>query len=344
MTVTAADRLPSGSLETLSPFCFNGALAFCQWQGAKLSRRAFVALPRADATLMTLREGGVVAGTDNPTARRRELGNMLRAMRLARGLTVEQVADHLLVSPSKISRLETGQRGALARDIRDLARLYELGDEDQQLLTELAEQGKQRAWWQSFNLPYSAYVGLEADATTIMTFNLAILPGLFQTEAYARVTLEKSFGDFTEARLQELTRVRMERQARVLHSGGESPCFTAILDEAVLRRRVGGSAVMRDQLKSLRESAQLPNVTLRVVPFGAGALPVATNMFVILRFSRASMPDIVLLETLTGELILESAEELRRYNAAFAEVTAMAASEAETLELIASLERDYSRP
>jgi transcriptional regulator with XRE-family HTH domain len=342
MTVTAADCLPSGSLETLSPFCFNGALAFCQWQGAKLSRRAFVALPRADATLMTLREGGVVAGTDNPTARRRELGNVLRAMRLARGLTVEQVADHLLVSPSKISRLETGQRGALLRDIRDLARLYELGDEDQRLLTALAEQGKQRAWWQSYNLPYVVYVGLEADATTIMTFNLAIVPGLFQTEAYARATLQRTFRELPEARLQELTRVRMERQARVLHSS-DAPCIAAILDEAVLHRTVGGAAVMRDQLRFLRELAGLSNVTLRVVPFDAGALPAGTNMFVILSFGRESMPDVVYLETLTGELILESAEELRQYNAAFAEVTAMAASEAETHELIASLERDYSR-
>jgi Domain of unknown function (DUF5753)/Helix-turn-helix domain len=265
-------------------------------------------------------------------------------MRLARGLTVEEVAERLLVSPSKISRAETGQRGVSSRDIRDLAALYELSNQERDVLAELAAEGKQQAWWASFNLPHSAYVGLEADATKIMTFNLAMVPGLLQTEAYARVVIRTYYPDLAESALDEMTRLRLERQARVLHSGAGTPHFIAVMDEALLRRLVGGPAVMRDQLRALRETASLPNVTLRVVRFGAGALPVGTNMFMIMSFGRESMPDVVYLESLTGELILDSERELSEYRAAFAALTAMAASESETLELIASLEDAYSRP
>jgi transcriptional regulator with XRE-family HTH domain len=268
---------------------------------------------------------------------------MLRAMRLDKGLTVEEVAASLLVSASKISRVETGQRGATARDIRDLAAVYELSARDQELLTELAAEGKQRAWWQSLNLPYSAYVGLEADALEIMYFSLAIVPGLLQTEPYARVVIRSISRELPEASVDELARVRIERQARVLHSATAPPRFAAVVDEGALRRMVGGPDVMCEQLRSLRKSAELPNITIRVVPFGAGALPVGTNMFSILRFGRESMPDVVYLETLTGELVLDSERERSEYNAAFAALTEMAASEAETLELIASLERDCAR-
>jgi Domain of unknown function (DUF5753)/Helix-turn-helix domain len=268
---------------------------------------------------------------------------MLRAMRLARGLTVEEVAANLLVSASKISRVETGQRGATARDIRDLALLYELSSHERDLLTELAAEGKQRAWWQSFNLPYSAYVGLEADAVKIMNFNLAIIPGLLQTEPYAHEMVRSIYREMSEEGIEEMTRVRMERQARVLHSVDAVPSYTSIMDEAVLRRVVGSPSVMRDQMRSLRESAELSNVTIRVVPFSAGALAVGTNMFIILAFGRESMPDIVYLETLTGELILDSERERRQYKDGFAALSEVAASEDETLELVASLERDYAR-
>ena len=281
-----------------------------------------------------------MAGTGNPTARRRELGKLLRDQRLARSLTVEEVAAHLLVSPSKISRVETGQRGATARDIRDLAALYELSDSDRQLLTELAAGGKERAWWQPFNLPYARYVGLEADAETIKDFNLAIVPGLLQTEAYARATIQAINRLLPDDVVRQMTRARMERQARLLYAEAAAPILTAVVDEGVLRRQVGGHDVMREQLQALRASAKLPNVTLQVVRFGAGALPVGTNKFIILGFGRESMPDLVYLESLTGELIMDHEQEVREYADAFGVLTEMAASEAETVELIASLERD----
>jgi hypothetical protein len=283
-----------------------------------------------------------VPGTGNPTARRRELGTLLRAHRLARGLTVEEVAAQLLVSPSKISRIETGQRGATARDIRDLVALYELGEQDRRLLTELALEGKQRAWWQPFNLPYSAYVGLEADAVTIRDFNLAIVPGLLQTERYARAMIQTMYPRRTDDAVDQQVLARRERQERVLLSG-DGPDFTAIIDEAALRRQVGGAEVMAEQLKALQESAIRQTVKLKVVPFSAGALSVGTNKFIILGFDRPSMPDLVYLESLTGELMLDTEREVREYAEAFHALSDAALPPAETFELIAALERDFRR-
>ena len=119
--------------------------------------------------------------TSSPIVRRRELGALLKALRTEKGWTAEQVAERLLVSPSKISRLENGHRGASARDIRDLCHLYGVDDDERQRLLELARQGKQRAWWQPLGLPYSTYVGLEEAATSISDYGLGILPGLLQT-------------------------------------------------------------------------------------------------------------------------------------------------------------------
>jgi transcriptional regulator with XRE-family HTH domain len=284
-----------------------------------------------------------VAGTGNPTARRRELGNMLRAMRLAKDLTVEQVAESLLVSPSKISRVETGQRGATARDVRDLAALYKLDDAERQLLTDLAAEGKQRAWWQPFNLPYSIYIGLEADAATIHDFSLAIVPGLLQTEAYAMATLRAGYAQRRSASdLRQMMRARVERQRRVLHSEG-SPAkeFCAVIDEGVLRRVVGGRDVMSEQMKALASAAQMPDVRVRIVPFEAGPLPVVTNKFIILRFDRPTMPDLVYLESFTGELVLDHKDAVDQYAEAFDALMAMSLSDDDTLTALASIERDY---
>jgi transcriptional regulator with XRE-family HTH domain len=286
---------------------------------------------------------GLVASTGNPTARRRELGNMLRAMRLARDLTVEEVAESLLVSPSKVSRVETGQRGATARDIRDLAALYQLDDDERQLLDDLAAGGKQRAWWQPFNLPYSIYVGLEADAVSIHDFALAIVPGLLQTPAYAMATLRASYGQRKSyEELQQMIRGRVERQRRVLYAqdtAGKE--FWAVIDESVLQRVVGGPDVMSEQVNALAAAAQLPDVRVRIVPFDAGPLPVVTNKFIILGFGRPTMPDVVYLESFTGELVLDQKAAVEQYTEAFDAIMAMSLSEDDTLAALTSIGSDY---
>lgn len=268
---------------------------------------------------------------------------MLRAMRLANGLTVEEVAESLLVSSSKISRVETGQRGATPRDIRDFAALYELGDDERQLLADLAAEGKQRAWWQPFNLPYSIYVGLEADAASIHDFALAIVPGLLQTEAYAMATLRAGYAQRRSAEeLRQMMRARMERQRRVLHPVDTPPKeFCAVIDESVLRRVVGGPDVMAEQLKALTVVAQLPDVSVRIVPFEAGPLPVVTNKFIILGFGRPTMPDVVYLESFTGELVLDHQEAVDQYAEAFEALRSMSLSDDDTLAALASIESGY---
>jgi transcriptional regulator with XRE-family HTH domain len=287
----------------------------------------------------------MAAGTGNPTARRRELGYRLRSMRAARGMTVEEVAGHLRISPSQISRFETGHRRPKERDIHDLAALYELSDDDRQQLLNLAAESRQEAWWQPFNLPHLTYVSLEAEAVEIRDFNLAIVPGLLQTKDYALAWMRVGYARRTPAvALETMVEVRMERRARVLgtaRSAGTAERLTAIVDEAALRREVGGPKVMREQLRTLREAADLPNVTLQVLPFGAGALPVGTNKFIILSFGRPSMPDLVYLESLTGELIIENEPEVQLYHDAFTALSSIALSPEDSVARIASIERGF---
>jgi transcriptional regulator with XRE-family HTH domain len=279
----------------------------------------------------------VPATSGNPTARRRELGTMLRALRTARGLTVERVAELLLISPSKISRVETGQRGATARDVRDFARLYELSSDEQQVLTDLAAEGKQRAWWQPFNISYSTYAGLESDAESIKDFNLETVPGLLQTESYAKALIQALVPQWSDKEIGLQVQARVQRQQRVIRSDDGARSFVAVIDEAVLRRTVGGPDVMREQLAALRDASRLSNVTLQVVPFEAGPLPVGTNKFIILGFGRPSMPDVVYLETFTGELVLDTAAEVAQYAEAFARLREMSLSPDDTRDFIASL-------
>jgi hypothetical protein len=264
---------------------------------------------------------------------------MLRRRRTALGITLEDAASHLLVSPSKISRVETGQRNITARDIRDLAVLYRLTDEERELLAELAVGGKVRAWWQPFNLSaaYQTYVGLEAAATSIRDFTLSVVPGLLQTEGYARAIVRAGFPQMPDASLQQLVQARLERQRRVLHEARTS--FTAILDESALRRVVGGPAAMQDQMKTLVAASELSKVTIRLVPFAAGPLPSATNKFIILSFDGPA--DVVFLESLTGQLILERESDLAAYNEAYAALQKLSLPVGDSYERLLGLLRDY---
>jgi transcriptional regulator with XRE-family HTH domain len=265
---------------------------------------------------------------------------MLRARRTVLGLTVEDAAKHLLVSPSKISRVETGQRNITTRDIRDLAILYRLTDAERELLAELAVGGKTRAWWQPFNLPYSyaTYVGLEADATSIRDFTLSVVPGLLQTERYANAIAGAVYPNGSDENRQQVVQARLERQRHVLHEANTN--FTAMLDESALRRVVGGPAVMEEQMKSLLAASALPNITLRVVPFAAGPLPAATNKFIILSFS--GLPDVVFLESLTGQLVLERQSDIAAYHEAYAALERLALPAGDSYDKILSLQCKYS--
>lgn len=280
--------------------------------------------------------------TGSPTVRRRELGAMLRALRNQRGMTVEQVAAGLLCSPSKVSRMETGQRGATARDIRDLCELYQVTDPAQrEHLAKLAAEGKQQGWWQSYELDYFAtYVGLEEDASATKNFQSTTVPGLLQTADYARAMHESGVPEFTPERIDQFIQARLKRQESLTK---DSPLrLWAILDEPVLHRLVGGFRVMRDQLQRMVGAAQLPNVTIQVIPFSAGAHPAMESSFDILEFGSAT-PSLVYVEGLIGFMYLERPQDLLRYEEVFERLSEVALSPQESIELIAETTARYDR-
>lgn len=274
-----------------------------------------------------------MSGTPSPTVRRREFGGLLRSLRNERGWTVEQVAQQLLCSPSKVSRLETGQRGASARDVRDLCDLYQVDEGQRKHLAQLAKEGKQRAWWQPLDLPYSTYVGLEAEATSISDYGIGVIPGLLQTTDYAREVVRSAVPRWVPEVVDQRVQGRIARQSILMSDS--PPTFHAVIDEAVLHRVVGGPAVMRGQLSHLLEVAKLPNVSLGLVPYEAGVMP-AVNKFIILGFASRTIRDVVFVEGLTGDLYLDDIEDVEAYNIVFRALSALAAGPDRTLAMIAS--------
>jgi transcriptional regulator with XRE-family HTH domain len=249
--------------------------------------------------------------TGSPTVRRRELGATLRALRLDRGFTVDQVAEHLLCSPSKVSRMETGQRGATARDIRDLCELYGVSDaEERERLTVLARRGRQQGWWQSYSLPYQTFVGLEQEATSMTIYHSAVVPGLLQTGDYTRGIHEKGVPQLNGEEVEDRVKERATRQQLLTREN--PPQVEVFLDQAVLQRPIGGAQVMRKQLDSILAAARLPNVRVQILPYEVGSHPALESNFIILAFD-GEAPTVVYVEGLVGGLYLERPPEIERY-------------------------------
>jgi len=281
-----------------------------------------------------------VAGVRSPTVRRRELGALLRALRTEAGMTVEQVADRLLVSGSKVSRLETGQRGASQRDIRDLCDLYGVTDPTRrEHLDALAKEGRGQAWWQPYDLPYATYVGLEAEAATISDFEPGVIPGLLQTPDYARALHEAAMPKLSPAVIDQRIEVRRTRQAILTRRDGP-PELRAVADEAVLHRVVGGRAVMAAQLDRVIEACGLPNVAVQVIPFAAGAHPAVDSTFILLEFA-SPVTGVVYVDGLVGQVYLERPQDVERYSQIFERLQGYALSERESIDLMAKLSADY---
>jgi transcriptional regulator with XRE-family HTH domain len=278
----------------------------------------------------------------SPTVRRRELGSLLRALRNARGLTVEQVAGELLCSPSKVSRMETGQRGATARDIRDICELYGVTDPaERERLATLAAEGKKQGWWQSYELAddFTTYVGLEQAATSMKHFACLTVMGLVETPAYARAMHVAGYERFTPERIEELVEVRMRRQQLL---DRQPPLrLHLVFDEAVLHRVVGGPAVMAEQLDRLVKISKSPDITIQVIPSSSGAHPAMDSNFTILEFDNTA-PSVVYVEGLVGWLYLERQQDLSRYGLAFERLCNMALSPKDSVELIRGIATVYS--
>lgn len=288
------------------------------------------------------KEGPRVPGRRSPTVRRRELGALLRTLRTEQGLTVEQVAESLLCSASKVSRMETGQRGATARDIRDLCDLYGVTDATERTrMSKLAAEGKQQGWWQSHELEYFAtYVGLEEDAVTAKQYQSSTVPGLLQTSDYARVMAEVLVPAVPPERIDELVEVKLTRQR--LLTQDPPLVLSAILDEAVLHRVVGGPSVMRSQLDQLISASSLPNVTIQVIPYSAGAHTAMDSTFSMLEFA-SPVAEVVYVEGLVGWIYIERPQDIQKYQDVFEHLSTVALSPQESIELITKVSAEYLR-
>ncbi|MFJ1729786.1 helix-turn-helix domain-containing protein [Streptomyces sp. NPDC088254] len=278
-----------------------------------------------------------------PAVRRRKLGAELRALRTGAGLTSDEAARLVGWHQSKVSRIETGSSGAKPADVRSLLDAYGVGDpqlrEVMLALAGLDDGAGRDHWWHAYRgvLPptYRDFISLESQARAMRTLETTVVPGLLQTAEYARAVTRAAVGGVPEERLDTLVEVRLTRQ-EVLRARPPLE-LDAVLDEAVLRREVGGPEVMARQLERLMEAARLPQVRLQVLPFTAGAHIGVTGPFVVFSFSSTSDLDVVVLDHLTSTLYLERKEDLRVYTEAFNALQANALSPEDSLEYIAAI-------
>src|SRR5258708_2063630 len=280
-----------------------------------------------------------MASTHSPTVRRRRLALELRRLREAARLTCEEVADHLECSASKISRVETGRVSVSPRDVRDMLELYGVLADQRESLVQLARDSRQKGWWHAFSDTMQpqlvTYVGLESAASEIRIYEVSLIPGLLQTEDYARAVFRSGMMNSPSEDVERSVALRMARQPALTRDN--PPKVWAVLDEAALRRRVGGSGLMRMQLEHLLAQAALPNVAVQVIPFAGGAHPGMGRPFVILVFPERVDTDVVYLEDLTSSLYLEDVAEVDRYNVFFNHLRATALSFDDSSDLIASV-------
>ncbi|MGW0998663.1 helix-turn-helix domain-containing protein [Streptomyces sp. NPDC002520] len=284
-----------------------------------------------------------MASNVNPTVRRRRLGQELRKLRELKGMTAEEVAERLLVSQSKISRLENGRRSISQRDVRDLCGVYEV--EDQRIvdsLMEMARDSRQQGWWHTFgDIPYSVYIGLETDAESLRVYEPQLVTGLLQTRAYAEALVQGALPETSTAEIEKRVQVRMRRQERI--TAEHNPLrLWVVLDEAALKRVVGSRLVMREQLEHLSEMSQLPHVTVQVLPFEVGAHPGLNGQYAILEFADAADSSVVYLEGVTSDLYLEKAPDVQKYAVMYEHLRAQSLNVEQSRQYIAKVAKEYA--
>jgi transcriptional regulator with XRE-family HTH domain len=280
-----------------------------------------------------------MASEQSPTVRRRRLALELRRLREAARLTCEEVADHLECSASKISRVETGRVSVSPRDVRDMLELYGVPAQQRESLVQLARDSRQKGWWHAYSdtmqPQFVTYVGLESAASEIRIYEVSLIPELLQTEDYARAVIRSGMMNSPPEDVERRVALRMARQPAITRD--DPPKVWAVLDEAALRRRVGGAGLMRLQLEHLLAQAALPNVAVQVIPFGGGAHPAMGRPFIVLVFPERVDTDVVYLEDLTSALYLEDVADVDRYNVFFNHLRASALSFDDSSALVASV-------
>ena len=279
----------------------------------------------------------MAATRSTPTTRMRELGERLRALRLAAGLTVEGAAEQLLVSASKISRLETASRRPSSRDVRDLCQVYGVDAQERDRLMSLAAQAQETSWYQETDyVPgFRTFIGLEQAASDIFEWQPLIVPGLLQTTAYAQhlVAGLRPPGEWTPDRMADIVAARMRRQ-EILH-GPNPPRLHVVLEERVLHRPVGDDVVLRGQVDHLMRAAAEPHIRIQVIPSSIGAHPCLDGPFIILGFADHSQRDVVYTENPAGALFVDKESVVRQHRDLFDYLaTRVALDEAASLDLL----------
>lgn len=278
----------------------------------------------------------------SPTVRQRELGKRLRQLRNQHGLTVEDVAEKLLCSPTKISRLETGTRRPSLRDVRDLTGLYDVDEVTSVALMDLARGAREQVWWtQYLDLNLDPYLGLEQDTTAITSFTTFYIPALLQTEEYTKAIIGSIAPKMDPDILRQRVEVRMRRQQRL--EGENPPRYRVLLDEAVLNRAIGGPAVMAAQLAKILEAEKQGKVTVQVVPFEIGAHVAQDSNFILFEFEdNPSLSPVVFVEGLTGNQYLEKPSDITRYREAIEYLRDAAHTPRDSLARIDEVRKAYA--
>jgi transcriptional regulator with XRE-family HTH domain len=286
--------------------------------------------------------------SSSPTVAQRRLARALRKLRADADLTIDQVADKIDLSASTLSRLETAQAVVRRGDIKELLDIYRVTGVQREELLELAGQSRQQPWWQEYkDLPNASTADLEAQASIIRQYSALLVPGLLQTEAYARHILRAVRGDDGEENLERHLKLRMNRQT--LLDEPQSPHYVVVLDEAVLRRIVGGRTVMHAQLQRLLSASKLDNVTIHLLPFTAGAHAGVDGEFTIFSYKKPEDPDIVYedpdvvyVDNIGGGAYIEDRKMTDRYNRTFERLVETALDSVKSAQILADVEVELS--
>jgi transcriptional regulator with XRE-family HTH domain len=289
--------------------------------------------------------------TTGSTVPRRQLGRYLRDLRNSQRLTVRVAAEKLEWSEAKIWRIETGQVSLRSLDVEAMCRIYGATGELTQALMGLAKETKARGWWHAYGdvIPegFDVYIGLEEAASSLSWYESELIPGLLQTESYAHALIEADNPGVDTDEIDRRVHVRIERQSLLTRTTA-APQLHIVLNEAIIRRPVGGTEVMTGQLNRLAEVSELANVTLKIMPFSAGLHHgIMSGPFVILRFpvngsGQETEPPTVYMDGFTGALYLDKPTEVARYTTAWTDIWNASLSEAASREMIKLASRELS--
>ncbi|MFJ3222704.1 helix-turn-helix domain-containing protein [Streptomyces sp. NPDC086783] len=279
----------------------------------------------------------------NPTIRRRSLGAELRRLRQDAGLKHKDVAEQLMVSQSKISHLENGNRAISPRDVRDMCAIYGVTDQHViDALMEMARESGQHGWWHAYgDVPQSVYIGLETDAACLHTYESMVIPPLLQTPAYAHAVIGKAIPLLTPEQASARLKVQLRRQHRI-YDPARPLRLRVVLDESALRRVVGSPDVMREQLEHLTSLGAEPHITVQVLPYTAGAHPGLSGQFSILKFADSSTASpVVYLERPPSDLYLEKTSDVQHYSVLYDHLQSQALSPGSSRDFTTDVTKTY---